>query len=253
MKPKRILITLALLFTQYAVSEETSAGKRGAEGIERLKKGNEAFLADRGEPRQNTPRRVEVAAGQHPFASILTCADSRVPPETLFSQGLGDLFVIRVAGAISEPATLGSIEYAAEHLHVPLLVVMGHTSCGAVKAAMDSKSPARSANLESILSAIRPALPYAYQDRDAWTSAVYASVEQTVSDVVRNSPLLDRMARAGLVTIVGAVYDIQNGRAHFSKPISLGAPAPVQIQSQGHEAPKPAVAKSAGHGQPEHH
>ena len=158
-----------------------------------------------------------------------------------------------MAGAVSEPATLGSLEYAAEHLHVPLLIVMGHTSCGAVKAAMDSKTPAQSPNLESILSAIRPALPYAYQDRDSWSSAVYASVEQTVSDVLRNSALLDRMTRAGLVTIAGAVYDIQNGRVHFSKPVALGAAVPVRIQSRGHEPPKPAVAKSEGKTQPEHH
>ena len=106
--------------------------------LERLKVGNARFAADKPSTRDvGKIRRAELVKGQKPFAVVLTCADSRVSPELIFDQGLGDLFVLRIAGNISEPAVLGSIEYALEHLHSPLIVVLGHESCGAVKAAVD--------------------------------------------------------------------------------------------------------------------
>src|SRR5436190_300954 len=107
------------------------------QALERLKKGNEKFVADRSEiPNVGAERRRELAKGQHPFAIVLTCADSRVTPEYIFNQGLGDVFVLRVAGNIADQFETGSIEYAVEHLHSPLIVVLGHSKCGAVDAAM---------------------------------------------------------------------------------------------------------------------
>src|SRR5260370_39711750 len=109
-----------------------------AQAVEQLKTGNARFASDKLAAKDiGTDRRQDLAKGQTPFAVILTCAGSRVAPERVFDQGLGDLFVLRVAGNVAAPAVLGSIEYAVEHLHTPLIVVMGHESCGAVKAAID--------------------------------------------------------------------------------------------------------------------
>src|SRR6516165_380132 len=107
------------------------------EALKRLKEGNSRFVADMlAERNLGRNRRAELAKGQAPFAIILGCADSRVAPELLFDQGLGDLFVVRVAGNVTDPAILGSIEYAVEHLKAPLIVVVGHEKCGAVDAAL---------------------------------------------------------------------------------------------------------------------
>ena len=208
-----------------ASAADPQAGAQAArEALERLRQWNQAYVAGQFDPARNgAGRRAEVGGGQHPFATVLSCADSRVPPETIFNQGLGDLFVVRVAEAVAGQTVLGSIEYAAEHLHVPLVVVMGHSSCGAVKAAMESPPPAKpepaGLNLERILSAIRPSLPRAFPYGDQWVNAVYASVEQNVGDIVRLSPVLAEMGEAGKVTFVGAFYDLNSGKVHLSEPV----------------------------------
>ena len=192
------------------------------QALERLRAGNDAYAAGKIDTsRLTATRRTEVSMEQHPTATILSCSDSRVPPEVIFNQGLGDLFVVRVAGAVSERGTLGSIEYAAGHLGSKLVVVMGHASCGAVKAAMDSKAPTKlepaQLNLESLLSAIRPALAKAPAGAD-----VYASVEQSVQDILKQSPVLEEMARSNKIRILGALYHLDTGHVSFSRPISLG-------------------------------
>jgi len=185
--------------------------------LHRLHEGNESYLAGKFDfKRAGAIRRIELAKGQHPFASVLACADSRVAPELLFSQGLGDLFVVRVAGSVPDDAVLGSLEYAAEHLGVPLLVVMGHTGCGAVKAALDTKpGDVPSANLEHLLAFIRPAIAEASGGGDPWRAAVYASVAQTLADIPRLSPVLAELAKEHKITILGAVYDLQLGKVDF--------------------------------------
>lgn len=210
-----------------------------AAGLECLRRGNEAYVATQTDTSRWGPeRRVAVAAGQHPFASVLTCADSRVPPELIFSQGLGDLFVVRTAGAVADRAVLGSLEYAAEHLHVPLLVVMGHSSCGAVKAAMESHAPLKpepaGLNLEHILSAIRPSLARAPRTGDPWRNSVYASVEQNLSDVIRLSPVLAELGREGKVRLVGAFYDLESGKVQFSEPVVIPTPRAAAHPAAGH-------------------
>ncbi len=239
----------AACFSTLSLTASDPPAGAGREGLERLRRGNAAFIAQQFDSsRINAPRRVEVSTGQKPFAIILSCADSRVPPEVVFTQGLGDLFVVRVAGAVMDKAVLGSVEYGAEHLHVPLIVVMGHTSCGAVRAAMDSKAPAKiepaHANIEHILAAIRPALPRARPGGDPWVNAVYASVERNVGDVVRLSPVLAELGVEGKVTLVGAVYDLASGKVTFSEPASVphvthkesgqGSKATAAAQKKGH-------------------
>jgi len=192
------------------------------QALERLRAGNLRYVEGSFDnARMGPTARAAVAGGQHPFATVLTCADSRVPPEAIFSQGLGDLFVVRVAGAVPDQAVLGSIEYAAEHLHVPLLVVMGHVACGAVKSAMDSTPPhtpdAEHANLERILSAIRPSLSGLPATGDRWENAVYASTARNLADALRLSPVLREFHESGKVTVIGAVYNLQTGKVEFLK------------------------------------
>ena len=132
------------------------------EALERLKVGNQRFISgELAHPNTRPERRKELMAGQSPFATIITCADSRVPVEILFDQGLGDLFVIRVAGNISDDAILGSVEYAAAILGVNLTVVMGHKSCGAVGAAVDyivGDGARTGTHIDALVDAIRPAV-----------------------------------------------------------------------------------------------
>jgi carbonic anhydrase len=196
------------------------------QALERLRAGNLRYAAGEFDSsRFSAAARAAVAGGQHPFATVLTCSDSRVPPEAIFSQGLGDLFVVRVAGAVPDQAVLGSIEYAAEHLNVPLVVVMGHLACGAVKSAMESAAPhapdPAHANLERILSAIRPSLTNLPAGGDKWENAVYASVSRNLQDALRLSPVLKEFSSSGKVLVVGAVYNLETGKVDFGKPSLL--------------------------------
>src|SRR5438105_3680928 len=131
-----LVIALANLVAVPLYAQDAKPTPTGS--LQRLKDGNARFAADKPNKRDvGADKRKELAKGQHPFAIVLTCADSRVAPELLFDAGLGELFVLRVAGNIADPAVVGSIEYAVEHLHTPLIVVLGHESCGAVAAALD--------------------------------------------------------------------------------------------------------------------
>ena len=157
-------------------------------------------------------RRDELATGQTPFAVIVTCSDSRVPPELLFDQALGDIFVVRVAGNVIDPVTLGSVEYAAEHLHAPLVVIMGHTECGAVAAAAaGGEAPG---DIAAIVRRIKPAVAAAKAagatEADLAAQSVLANVELQTR-AAEHSKLLEELVREGKLEIVGAVYDIRSG------------------------------------------
>jgi carbonic anhydrase len=215
-------------FAAVASAQPASVHIDGREALDRLRAGNQRYLAGQFDlVRIGKAARARVAESQQPFATVLTCSDSRVPPEIIFSQGLGDVFVVRVAGAVPDQAVLGSIEYAAEHLHVPLVVIMGHLACGAVKSAMESPPPAKpdpaQANIERILSAIRPSLSHAQPQGDKWANAVHASVDQNIDDAIRLSPVLAESVTSGKVMLVGAVYDLGSGRVDFSKPVERAA------------------------------
>ena len=137
------IIALTLLVTTISCSnqETTSPSNKNQTPLEKLVAGNQRFLEEKSiHPHQNKKSVLDNQNGQHPFAVILTCSDSRVPPEILFDQGIGDLFVIRNAGNLISDIELGSIEYAVEHLDVELIVVLGHTECGAIKAYVDAKN-----------------------------------------------------------------------------------------------------------------
>lgn len=196
-----------------------------ADAIARLKSGNATFV---GSPESPLPitvaRRTALAQGQSPFATVLSCADSRVPPEVIFHVGLGDLFVVRSAGHVADRAVLASLEYSADHLHVPLLVVMGHESCGAVKAAAETPATqSMGPNLDYLLKAIRPAVGTAGAIADAagLRAAILKNVEDTVNDLMDGSTMLRHLADSGKLGLVGAYYELSSGRVYFSEPVSV--------------------------------
>ena len=185
-----------------------------------LKKGNADFLAGKPVPIDtNGRRRLQIAKGQEPFAVLVSCSDSRVPPEVLFGRGLGELFIVRNAGNTVDTAAMGSIEYAVAELKVPLVVVMGHERCGAVAAAL-SVVEKNSQYPGSIGRMVEPIVPAVLQARAAggdWLDAsVRANVLRTVTRLrTASEPLLLDPLKAGKLKIVGAYYDLDDGRVTF--------------------------------------
>jgi len=190
------------------------------EALARLMEGNARFL--RGEPRHlHTPREVlvDLAKGQHPFATILGCSDSRVPPELVFDAGFGDLFIIRVAGNVISPEVMGSLQYAGVHLKTPLIVVLGHEGCGAVQAALATKfQGARERSriallLQNLLPGLHdvdPQLPPQQQ----LERAVEANVRWSMRQLLESPEGRARMAE-GRMKLVGAVCEIATGRVRL--------------------------------------
>lgn len=181
------------------------------EALEMLRAGNKRYVeAQVSHPHQTSGRRAELSSGQSPFAIILGCADSRVPPEILFDQGLGDLFTIRVAGNVVDDMVLGSIEYAAEHLGTPLMVVLGHSSCGAVGATVAGGK--LEGHLPSLAAAIQPAVK-AVKDQpgDLLDNAVRANAKMVAAQLQSSEPILAELVKAGKFKVVAARYDLESG------------------------------------------
>jgi carbonic anhydrase len=198
----------------------TVFGPSADEALARLIAGNERFL--RGETRWGkVPRETpgDLAKGQRPFATILGCSDSRVPPEWVFDAGLGELFVIRVAGNVFSPEIAGSLQYAAAFLQTPLFVVLGHEGCGAVQAALQTKYEGMQhrSRIQILVDSILPALPEGDpQDtpQGRLAQAVESNVRWTVQQIV-NTPEGKMRVAEGHMKIVGAVYEIESGRVRI--------------------------------------
>jgi carbonic anhydrase len=185
-----------------------------AVALERLKDGNKRFAAERPIERNvSALRRAELARGQHPFAVILTCADSRVAPEIIFDQGLGDLFVLRVAGNIADPGEVGSIEYAVEHLHVPLVVVLGHEKCGAVQAAVEGKPIP--GDLGWLVRQIYVGDDGPGRSSDPLAAGIQANALYQASELTHRSHDLADLVKAGRVRVVCGVYSLTSGTIHW--------------------------------------
>jgi methyl-accepting chemotaxis protein len=191
-----------------------------ADAQQALQQGNARFASGQpARPNQTPDRRAEVAKGQAPFATILTCSDSRVPAETIFDQGLGDLFVVRVAGNVARTDEIGSIEYGTGHLNTPLLVVMGHTSCGAVKAVLEGTEVHGSipelvgpiAAAVEKTKAANPGLPAG----GMFARAVEANVWESIACIFENSATVRDLVAAGKLKVVGAVYDLASGSVQW--------------------------------------
>jgi carbonic anhydrase len=185
------------------------------EALQRLMKGNERFVEGKSvHPNQGHDRRREVAGGQRPFAVVLGCSDSRIPPELVFDTGIGDLFVVRVAGNIADDAVLGSIEYAAEHLGVDLVMVLGHQKCGAIQACVAGGEP--QGCVASVLRALKPAAEAAIsKPGDAVDNTVRLNVAQVVTSVKAAQPVLSSLTSAGKLRVVGAYYSLDTGRVEI--------------------------------------
>lgn len=183
-----------------------------------LMEGNLRFVEDRSiAPNVSGQRRAELAQGQAPFASVLGCADSRVPLEIVFDRGLGDLFVVRTAGQVVGPAVLGSLEFGANVLNIPLIFVLGHERCGAVQAAMDAGGkPEAPGAIGSLIEAIAPAVASADPSApDPLDAAVRANVENVVWQL-GDSPILSGLLAQGRLRIVGGRYELATGRVEVT-------------------------------------
>lgn len=190
------------------------------EAMKLLREGNERWVNNQPQaPNTDSARREETAAGQKPFVTVLTCADSRLPVERIFDRGVGDVFVVRVAGNVMTPEVAGTIEYGAEHLHVPLLVVMGHTKCGAVAAAASGAQV--EGNVSSLVERIAPAVSRAKQQdptlgaNELAALSVRENVWQGIFDLLRTSKEARHLVQEGKLRVVGAVCDISTGKVEW--------------------------------------
>ena len=181
------------------------------EALQELMDGNKRFVAATlNHPHQDLQRRIELNAGQAPFASVLACSDSRVCPEILFDQGLGDIFEVRVAGNIANDQIIGSLEYAAAHLKTPLIVVLAHTCCGAVNAV------ASGAELEGHIASLAPAIQPAVDkvrgmDGNFADNAAAESARMTAEQLRSAQPVLSGLVEAGKLKVVPAMYNLESG------------------------------------------
>src|SRR5205809_2902525 len=187
-----------------------------AEAISKLKEGNGRYTGGNLQhPGQTAERRTELANTQHPFATILSCSDSRVPPEIVFDQGLGDLFIVRVAGNVINDEGLGSVGYSVDHLGTRLILVLGQRSCGAVKAARETiaakgKAPG---HIESLVTAIKPAVEStANGDLDA---TIKANVKNVVQALRSSTPFIKEKVDSGKIQVIGGYYSLDTGAVTF--------------------------------------
>lgn len=196
-----------------------------SEALERLRAGNHRFVTDDRNQHSiaSEARRRELAQGQTPFAIILGCADSRVPAEIIFDQGLGDLFVIRVAGNIVAPSQVGSVEFAAEKFDTRLVVVLGHSRCGVVLATLDElrrPTESQSRNLRSIVDRVRPSVEplltkHRRDEEELVREAVRANVRVSVNQLRHGSDVLEQLIQERGLAVVGAEYSLETGVVDF--------------------------------------
>ena len=228
------------------------------QALKLLRDGNKRFVnGNRSYPHQNSRRIQDLTQGQYPYATILSCSDSRVPPEHIFDVGLGDLFIVRVAGNICGEIEIGSLEYAVNHLRTPLVVVLGHTTCGTVTAAVERSgtrgnlvvqgSSVVQDNLAPMLNNIAPAIARATQQDPQLTGSrlitavVYENIWQSMEDMLRYSSVIRNSVRDQRVTLVGSLYHLDKGSvdwlgphprqkhlaANLFSPIDLGGKIPL--------------------------
>ena len=203
-----------------ALTKEAQAAMSPADALQRLKAGNARFVAGMALPRDLRGQVTATAGGQYPYASVLGCIDSRVPPELVFDQGIGDLFSARIAGNFVDPDILGSLEFASKLSGAKLILVLGHTGCGAIKGACDD---VKLGNLTTTLAHLRPAVT-AVRDvpgkRDSkneeFVNAVtHMNVKLTLEAIRKQSPILDDLIARGELGLAGGVYDVKTGVVEF--------------------------------------
>jgi carbonic anhydrase len=235
---KRCAAVLGLVTLATGMAFATSASAPAVspdEALQKLMDGNQRYVENQmtGSKLCDLTTRSGLAKSQHPYAIILTCSDSRVPPEIIFDKGLGEVFVIRVAGNIADPIVLGSIEYAAEHLGSPLVMVLGHERCGAVKATIDAKGKSSgSKNIDAIVKAVAPSVKTATKDcqtckddkkcadtkKDEFIECVVeANAINVAASLTKNSKILNHLLHEKKIKIVAAKYDLDDGKVSLFK------------------------------------
>lgn len=208
----------------FAFASGKGCGLSPDEALQKLMDGNNHYAAQQMTNQQfcTAATRESLAKGQKPYAIILSCSDSRVPPEILFDKGLGEIFVVRVAGNIPDPIVIGSIEYAAEHLGSPLIMVLGHERCGAVTAAVTAKGKPEG-NIGAIIKTIAPAVQQAkkqYKGTDQAQlveTAADDNVKMVAANLTKKSKLLKELVTEGKLKIVTAKYDLDDGKVTLFK------------------------------------
>jgi carbonic anhydrase len=196
-------------------TKETLAAMTPEEALTLLKEGNQRFVAGRKKERKLVEQVVETSKGQFPFAVVLGCVDSRVPPELIFDQGIGDIFSIRIAGNFVNEDILGSMEFACKVVGSKLIVVLGHTSCGAIQGAYDD---VELGNLTGLVGKLKPAVEAvrALSEQEGSIDEIAAmNVQMTVENVQRQSPILKELLDNKEIGILGAMYDVASGKVSF--------------------------------------
>lgn len=239
---KSLLLLFGLLFAAYASSlawsqeankTSTDEGVNAETALARLRSGNERFVSGKIAARDYAHEREELASGQHPYAIVLACSDSRVPPEIVFDESLGKLFIVRVAGHVADPVVLGSVEYAVEHLHTHLLVVLGHEGCGAVKATLGGGAELPP-NIDALVRRITPVVEktrsWKLEADDLLNATVKENVRYQMQMALYQSEPLAHMVSEKKLKIVGGVYNLRTGRVEMvSSGMMIDAPVTAPI------------------------
>lgn len=223
---RRVITLMAILLAaaNLCVASDTGPGVTPEQAIQRLQEGNSRFQAAKSvHPHIDASTLHKTAAeGQHPFATVLTCSDSRVPVELVFDYGVGDIFVVRVAGNVCGVHEAGAIEYGVDHLKTPVLVVLGHSGCGAVTAvATDAKLHG---NIPALVRSIRPAVEDAKKDhpdlhgKELVPAATQCNVWHAIADLFAQSPMTRELVAEGKLKVVGAIYQLDNGKIEWLGP-----------------------------------
>ena len=207
-----VAVLILLCYGTEAWGAEAPLALSPDQALAKLLEGNQRYVRHREQhPDESLVRRKELVGGQHPFAVILGCADSRVPPELLFDQGLGDLFVIRVAGNIVDDAILGSIEYAVKHLGTKLILVLGHEKCGAVSAAVEGEKAA--GHLQALVTAIQPSMRATENlPGDRIHLCVIDNARRVAQQIRESEPVLKTASQRNEIKIMAAVYALDTGK-----------------------------------------
>ncbi|HMK33809.1 MAG TPA: carbonic anhydrase [Desulfomonilaceae bacterium] len=216
-----ILVVCSFVSASTVQASGEAPGVSADVALNQLKDGNARFIVGKPDhPRQNFDRRNETTQkGQKPFASVLACSDSRVPVEVIFDQGIGDIFVVRVAGNVANVDETGSIEYGTDHLGTPLLVVLGHTRCGAVTAVVQNDEV--HGNIPALVKGIVPAVEQAKKSKpglkgeELIDAAINANVWQAIEDIFKSSPTVAGRVKDGKLMVLGALYHIDTGKVSW--------------------------------------
>ncbi len=245
MRMKRIVLLLLGIIVSSAIAMASESGPEitPEQAMKILQEGNARFVEGKSEhPRIDAERLKETGEkGQFPIVTILGCSDSRVPPEVIFDQGVGDIFAVRVAGNVADTDEIGTIEYGVEHLRTPILIVMGHSKCGAVTAVVkgaktEGSIPSLVDNIVPPVTATKKLMPNA-SEAYVIKSSICANVWQSINDIFRRSRIVRELVEEGKLKVYGAVYDIESGKVEWLDEAKLPVEPKAHKSGTSHKKP----------------